>query len=106
VKYCLIRKVPFKTPGKKPRVVWGNILAESEGLVLVLVPKPEFSQPHSIFIAQENTADRVFEAMSPFCFNLTTEAVAEAANRLRIMGKSFEDADMMHFFRPKRHDEF
>ena len=106
MKYCIIRKVPFKTPGKKPRIVWGNVLSESEGLVLVLVPKPDFGQPHSIFLAEENIADRVFEAVSQFQFNMTTEAVVEAADKLRMMGKSFEEADMMNHFRRSRRDEY
>jgi hypothetical protein len=84
MKYCVIRKVPFKTSGKKPRIVWAHVLSESEGLALVLVPKPDFDQPHSVFIAQENVADRVFEAVGHFGFNLTTEDVVEAADKLRM----------------------
>jgi hypothetical protein len=106
MKYTIIRKVPFKTHGRKSRIVWGNVVAESEGLALVLVPKLEFGQPHSIFLAEENIANHVFEAVGQFQFNMTTEAVTETANKLRIMGKSFEDADTMHFFRSERRDDY
>jgi len=107
VKYCFIRKVPFKTPGKKPRIVWANVLSENEGLALILVPKPDFEKTHSIYVAQEKIDERVFEAVGDFGFNMETEAVMAAADKLRCMGKSFEEADMMnHFRRERRRDGY
>lgn len=103
MKYCIIRKVPFKMPGFKSRIVWAHVIAECEGLALVLVPQPEISQPHSIFIAEENLAERVFESVGPHRFDLETQDVKAAGDKLRMLGKSFSDADFLRLFRP---DEF
>ena len=89
MKYCIIRRVPFKTPGKKSRIVWAHVLAEYEGLALVLVPKPENNRPHSIFIATENIAERVFEPISPHRFDLETIHLKQAGDALRMLGESF-----------------
>ena len=89
MKYCIIRRVPFKLPGHKSRIVWGHILCEVEGLALVLVPKPETDQPHSIFIAAENIADHVFESVGPYRFNLETDDLREVGEKFRMLGKSF-----------------
>jgi hypothetical protein len=100
VKYCIIRKVPFKTPGMKPRIVWANVLCEREGLALVLVPQMDISQSHSIFIASENVAERYFESVTPHYFSLESEDLTEAGNKLRILGKTFESGDFFRHFRP------
>lgn len=104
MKYCFIRRVPFKTPGKKPRIVWANVLAESEGLALVLVPKPDTCQPHSIFIAEENLVERVFESVGTFRFDLESTDIKDAGDRLRILGKNFLDEEHRRRFR--RRDDF
>ena len=103
MKYCIIRRVPFRRPGKKSRVVWAHILAESEGLALVLVPKPEIARPHSILIAEENTVDHVFQPVGPNRFDLETEDLNEAGDKLRILGKSFSNAEIL---RRLRFDDF
>jgi hypothetical protein len=89
VKYCIIRRVPFKWPAKKSRIVWAHVLAEYEGLALVLVPKTDTTSPHSIFIAQEDITERIFEPISPHRFDLETAGVAEAGDKLRMLGKAF-----------------
>jgi hypothetical protein len=104
VKYTIIRKVPFKTPGKKPRLLWANVIAESQGLVLVIVPKPDTNQSHSLFIATENIEAHVFEAVTEHQFNLESADVVEAGDKLRLLGKQFSDADMMNYLRPDRDD--
>ena len=101
MKYCIIRRVPFKLPGNKPRIVWANIICENEGLALVLVPQIDTSRPHSIFIAQENVTERVFESVCSHRFDLETPDVMEAGDRLRMLGKSFFDAEFMRHFRPE-----
>jgi hypothetical protein len=103
VKYCIIRRVPFKWPGQKSRIVWAHVLAESEGLALVLVPKSVADGSHSIFIAQEDITERIFEPISAYRFDLETQDVKEAGERLRMLGKSFSDAEFLRLFRP---DEF
>jgi hypothetical protein len=103
MKYCVIRKVAFKTPGKKSRIVWAHVIAESEGLALLLVPKPEHERPHAIFIAEENLAERVFESVGPHRFDLETQDVKAAGDKLRMLGQTFLDAEFLRLFRP---DEF
>ena len=106
MKYTIIRKVPFKTPGKKPRLLWANVVAESQGLVLVIVPKPDTNQSHSLFIATENTEGHVFEAVTEHQFNLESADVQSAGDKLRLLGKQFIDDDMMNHFRRQRRDEY
>ena len=106
MKYCVIQKVPFKTPDRKPRIVWADVIAESEGLALVLVPKPDRNGLHTLFIAQENITEKCFEAVTPHRFNLESEAVKEAGDKLRMLGKSFYEADFRFRFERNRHDEF
>lgn len=98
MKYCIIRRVPFKWPGNKSRIVWANIICEHAGLALVLVPQIDTSRPHSLFIAQEHVTERVFEAVTPHCFSLESEDLTEAGNKLRMLGKSFEHADFLRHF--------
>ena len=106
MKYCVIQKVPFKTPDRKPRIVWAEVIAVSEGLALVLVPKSDRNGAHTIFIAQENSAERCFEAVTPYRFNLESEAVKEAGEKLRMLGKTFHEADYRFRFERHGHDEF
>ena len=104
MKYCIIRRVPFKTPGPKSRIVWGHVLAEGEGLVLLLIPKPHMDQPHSVFIAQENLTERIFEAVSPYRLDLATEDLRGAGDRLRMLGQSFMEEEWVRNHFPP--DEF
>jgi hypothetical protein len=104
MKYCIIRRVPFKTPGKQSRIVWANVLCEHEGLALILVPQTDTNQLHSIYIATENFAEHVFEAVVPHHFDLGTDDLKEAGNKLWIMGESLSAADLNRRFRPDDFD--
>lgn len=107
MKFTLIRKVPFKTPGKKSRILWANVIAESQGLVLVIVPKPDTNQSHSLFIATENVTDHVFEAVTEHQFNLESADVQEAGDKLRLLGKQFSEEDFSNRMRRDRdRDDF
>jgi hypothetical protein len=107
MKYTLIRKVPFKLPGSKNRVLWANVIAESQGLALVIVPKPDTNQSHSLFIATENVDGHVFEAVTEHQFNLESADVQSAGEKLRLLGKQFTDEDMMnHFRRDRNRDDY
>jgi hypothetical protein len=79
--------------------VWANIICEYAGLALVLVPQIDTSRPHSIFIAQENCAEHLFEAVVPYRFDLETDDVVAAGDKLRMLGKSFEKDDFIRNFR-------
>ena len=98
MKYCIIRKVSFRLPGTD-RTVWANVLCESEGLALLLVPRPDRNQPHSIVLAQENVTERVFESLSTHRFDLESEDMVELGQKLRLLGKSFCEAEFKSRFK-------
>jgi len=106
MKYALIRKVPFKLPSSKNRILWANVIAESQGLVLVIVPKPDTNQSHSLFIASENVENHVFEAVTEHQFNLESTEMQSAGDKLRLLGKQFIEEDMMNHFRRRHNDEY
>ena len=106
MKHTLIRKVAFKMPGSKNRILWANVIAESQGLALLIVPKPDTNQSHSLFIATENFADHVFEAVTEHQFYLESADVQSAGDRLRLLGKQFSHEDMMNYIRRERRDDY
>lgn len=106
MKYTLIRKVPFKLPGSKNRILWANVVAESQGLALVIVPKPDTNQSHSLFIATENIEGHVFEAVTEHQFNLESADVQEAGDKLRLLGKQFSNEDFTNQMRRNRRDDY
>lgn len=99
MKYCFIQKVPFKVPGSK-RILWANVLAQSQGLTLLIVPKSHTKEPHSIYIAVENVEQRVFEAVTEHRFDIETLDVIEAAKKLKVLGQSFFQAECRKEFWP------
>lgn len=106
MKYTIIRKVPFKLPGFKDKIVWANVLAENQGFVLVVIPKPSKDQPHRIFFATENVTERIFEPLNEFQFHLSTDEFIAAGDRLKILGKQFEETDCrMEMRRLRRSDD-
>jgi hypothetical protein len=105
VKYCFIQKVPFKVPGSN-RILWANVLAQNQGLTLLIVPKSHTKEPHSIYFATENVEHHVFEAVTEHRFDIETLEVIEAAKKLKILGETFFQADCIKQFRRDREDEF
>lgn len=75
--------------------MWANVIVESQGLALVLVPKADRDGTHAIYFAEEN-GERVFVSVTPFCIHLENETVEEAGNRLRTLGKSFFNDDLLN----------
>jgi hypothetical protein len=105
MKFCFIKRVPFKTPEPKCRIVWANVIAENQGLALVLVPKANRDGTHTVYFAEENLDERIYQAVTPYCMELENEAVEGAGQKLRILGKSFSATDFRVRFRDRR-DEF
>lgn len=105
MKYCFIQKVPFRIPGSK-RILWANVLAQSQGLTLLIVPKSHTKEPHSIYIAVENVEQRVFEAVTEHRFDIETLDVIEAAKKLKVLGQSFFDAECRKVFWRDQDDDF
>jgi hypothetical protein len=88
IKYCVIRKVPYRVPATN-RIVWANVLSESYGLALILVPKSHTEGAHSIVVAQENLSERIFEAVGSSSFEIGSMEVKTVGDTLRILGWNF-----------------
>ena len=85
--------------------MWGHVLAENQGVALVVVPKPDADQPHKFFFATENVTERVFEPVGDFEFHISTDDFIAAADRFRCLGKQFDEIDCdMAMRRRRRHD--
>lgn len=68
------------------RIVWANVLAESNGLALLLVAKSHTDGAHSMVFAEENAIDRVFEGSRSLIFELGSTDVMEIGKTLKVLG--------------------
>ena len=98
MKYCIIRKVPYRIPGKKSRIVWANVIAENSELVLLLVPKTHVEGSHSIALAQQNGLEGVFEAISPSTFEIGTVEVRNIGQTLKLLGSKLISDEILRSF--------
>ena len=65
-----------------------------------------FGQPHKFFFATENITERIFEPVGELEFHISTEEFNAAADRLRVLGKQFEETDYsLEMRRRRRHDD-
>ncbi len=96
-KYCVIRKVPYRIPGTK-RIAWANVVSESNGLTLLLVPKLHKDGEHSIVVAQENLTDRVFDCVAAPTFEIGSFEVKCVGDILKILGVKFLNEEMIRTF--------
>ena len=94
LKYCVIRKVPYRIPGTK-RVVWANVVSEGNGLALLLVPKFHADGAHSIVMAEENLTDRIFEPVGFSTFDIGSLEVTTIGETLRILGVKLLNEEFM-----------
>jgi hypothetical protein len=104
VKYCFIQRVPFRVPNSD-RILWANILAQNQGLTLLIVPKSHKKESHSIYFATENVEEHIFEAVTEHRFDIETMDVVEAAKKLKILGQSFFQADFLNQIRREQEDD-
>jgi hypothetical protein len=92
MKACIIRKVIYKAAGKRPR--WGFILAEREGLALLLVACAKHSQSHSLHIAAENVAERLFEPVNVPCFPLEAQDMEGVGTKLTALASGLAEDEI------------
>jgi hypothetical protein len=85
-KYCVIRKVPYCIPSTK-RIVWANVVSESNGLALLLVPKSHIDECHSIVVAKENLTERIFESVGSPPFEIGSTEVKTIGGTMRFLGE-------------------
>jgi hypothetical protein len=92
MKACIVRKVVYKAADKRPR--WGFILAEREGLALLLVPSGKDGQSHSLVIAAENVSERTFEDVNLSRFPLEGEDMAGIGAKLSALGDGLAEDEI------------
>ncbi len=95
--YCVIRKAPYRVPGTK-RVVWANVVSESNGLALLLVPKSHTDEDHSIVVAQENLTDRTFDSVGSPAFEIGSTEVKSIGEILKVLGSQLLIEEMRRTF--------
>lgn len=90
MKPCIIRKIIYRSSAEK-RPTWGFVLAEREGLALLFIPSPDDKRSHSIVIAAENVAERVFEQVHVSRFPLEGEDMSGIGAKLSALGDGFSE---------------
>jgi hypothetical protein len=99
MRYVALRKVPYRLPGTK-RLVWAVILAESEGLTLLFVRKPDENHSHTLAIGMENMPERVFETVNASQFHVQHEDMAEIGSKLQALAERLSSEEFTRrFFR-------
>lgn len=81
---CIIQKVLYQ-PGGSSRLVFAMVLAQREGLSLLLVPAPDGKQGHRLVIASEDPARRLFHDVQTSCFPLEGDDCAEVGSKLQAL---------------------
>lgn len=79
-------------------MVWALILAEREGLSLLFVRKPDDDYSHSIVIATENVAERIFEISNASVFLFETRDMIEIGSIFESLGHGLEKSEFTKLF--------
>ena len=95
---CILREVTFRLPGTD-RLVWAVVLAQSEGLSLLFVQKPDDKRSHTLTIATENVKEHVFEEVNASRFTLEHSDLADVGRKLQALGEGFCENDFFRFRR-------
>lgn len=95
---CILRKVPYRLPDTT-RLLWGLILAEREGLTLLFVRKPDEMRSHSLVVAAENVADKVYEPVNTSVFPLEHADLAGIGGRLNAIGGEVTEDEFESFLK-------
>jgi len=82
----------------KSRLVWAFILAQSQGLTLLFVQKPDDNYPHALAIACEDSAG-VFADVEGNRFPLETADLDEIGGRLEALGDGLTKVDFRKLFK-------
>lgn len=99
MKACIIRKVPYRLRGTT-RIVWGIVLCEREGLVLLWVQSPDAERSHTLAIATEHVQDKVFVDANANTFPLEKEDLLDIGKKMHALGEDFIEQEFSDFFRP------
>jgi len=85
MKYCIIRKVPYRIGAG--RIVWALVLAERDGLALLFVPTLTENGDHFLAIALESGPRQIFEDVPAARFTMTSRDLVAIAARLQAVGE-------------------
>ena len=96
---CIMRKVVYRLPNTK-RLTWAIVLAEREGLSLLFVRGMSGSQSSGLVIGSENVSQRIFEDVQASRFPLETADLAAIGGKLRALGGSLSEDELMKFLEP------
>lgn len=89
----IVRQVAVRIYRPKPRLRWGYIIGESEGLSLVMVPASTQGECHQLLLAQLNVAMGFYVSLRNFRFDLDTAGLINAGNRLKVLGMELHQKD-------------
>jgi hypothetical protein len=103
MKPSIIRKAPYRLPGTN-RIVWGVVLAESQGLSLLFVRSPDKNGNHTLTIATEN-AERVFESVNVSSFPIDRSQLLAATAILASVGGMMADEDIAEILKESGYTE-
>ena len=98
MKCCVVEKVRYRPAGTS-RLVWGIVLAQREGLTLLLVPKPNGGSSHVLAIAAEKEGERVFEDAGVPRFVLEQGDLADVGGKLEALGDELSEDELRRFWR-------
>ena len=94
-----MRKVPYRLPGEKTRVVWAIVLAQREGLSLLFVRRPDDEWSHALAIATEDVEQRVFVDVPASRFPLEYRDLSTMGAKLQALGEDLSEQELERFFR-------
>jgi hypothetical protein len=97
MKACIVRKVIYMAADQRPR--WGFILAERQGVTLLLVPCNKDGQSHELVIAAENVVERTFEDVNLSRFPLEGEDMTGIGAKLAALGDGLAEDEFEKFLR-------
>ena len=98
MKSVVLRKVPYLMGGKS-RLVWAFVLAQSQGLTLLFVQKPNDHYPHGLAIASEDSVGVFEDVAGANRFPLETQDLDEIGGRLEALGDGLTKADFRRMFK-------
>ena len=99
MKCCILRKVAYRLPGKKKRLVWAVVIAERDGLSLLFVKKPDEQWADSLVVTIENVAQRCYEDVVTSRFPLEKGDLVSIGAKLQALGDTESEADLANFFK-------
>jgi len=101
MKCFLLEKVRFKLPGKKPRLIWGVLVSQREGLGLIYIKKPDQNWQDTLTVAIANPQENCWEAANRFVFPLEQGDLEAIGGKLTALGDSESDDMLRELFKPE-----